>query len=122
MQLVNYSKRRVSFLIGNINQEWTQIYSANTNTIHVVKIGHIVFARFTISMPDTTERTLTFPNKYAPAPGMGFAVHLERDGELAEKSWISRIDDTASAYGTLSYKAAQGNYGSYTGTAFWFSN
>ena len=73
-------------------------------------------------MPDTTERTLTFSSEYAPAPGMGFAAHLEREGELAGKSWISRRDDTTSAYGTLSYKAAQGNYGSYTGVAFWFTN
>ena len=113
---------KISELIGDINQEWTQIYNANSNTIHVIKIGHIVFARFTISMPDTTERTLTFSSEYAPAQGFGFAAHLDRNGELAGESLVSRRDDSGSAPGTFTYKAAQNNYGSYTGCAFWFSN
>ena len=114
--------KAVAELNGNINQEWTQIYNANNNTIHAIKIGHIVFARFSIQMPDTTERTLTFNNKYAPAQGFGFAAHLERNGKLAGESWVSRRDDSGSATGTFTYKAAQNNYGSYTGCAFWFSN
>ncbi len=118
MQLINYSKRRVSYLIGDLEQ----IYSANNNEIKAVKINNIVFARFSINMPDTTERTLTFPNKYAVARGMGHAIHLERNGKLAGTSWLSREDDTASAKGTLSYKAANDNYGSYTGTAIWFTD
>ena len=114
--------KAVAELNGNINQEWTQIYNSNNNAIHAIKIGHIVFARFSIQMPDTTERTLTFNNKYAPAQGFGFAAHLERNGKLAGESWVSRRDDSGSAPGTFTYKAAQNNYGFYTGCAFWFSN
>ena len=46
MQLINYSKRRVSYLIGELEQ----IYSANNNEIKAVKINNIVFARFSINM------------------------------------------------------------------------
>lgn len=109
-------------LIGRIPGSWTQIYSANNNQIHVIKFGSIVFARFAIYMPDTTERTLTWNNQYAPIYGSGFAAHLERNGQIAGESWISRASDASNASGTLTYKAAQGNYGTYTGTVFWFTS
>lgn len=71
-------------------------------------------------MPDTTERTLTFSSEYAPAQGFGLAAHLERNGKLAGESWVSRRDDSGSAPGTFTYKAAQNNYGATQGVRFGF--
>lgn len=112
---------KINKVLEELSQEWTQIYNANNNQIHAIKIGNIVFARFSIQMPDTTERTLTFNNEYAPKKGSGFPAAISRNGDLAGASWVSRVSDGDNASGTLTYKAAESNYGSYTGTAFWFT-
>ena len=104
---------------ASLSQEWTQIYSANNNTIHVIKIGHIVFGRFSIQMPDTTERTLTFSGEYAPAQSLGVFIPAIRNGEIAANAWLSRNDTVK---GTFTYKAKEGNYGTYSCTTIWFAN
>ena len=109
-------------LNASLLQEWTRIYDANNNTIDVIKIGHVVFGRIAIYMPDTTERTLTINSQYAPAPSLGFFVPLIRNGEVADNAWLSRENDSDTARGTLTYKAKEGNYGTYSCTAFWFVN
>lgn len=109
-------------LNASLSQEWTRIYNANSNTIDVIKIGHIVFGRFAIQMHDTTERTLTFNNQYAPAQSLGVFIPAIRNGEVAGNAWLTRENDDDAAKGTFTYKAKEGNYGTYSCTAFWFVN
>lgn len=109
-------------LNASLSQEWTRIYNANNNTIDVIKIGHIVFGRFAIQMPDTTERTLTINNQYAPAQSLGVFIPAIRNGEVAGNAWLTRENDDDAAKGTFTYKAKEGNYGTYSCTAFWFVN
>lgn len=113
---------KINKVLEELSQEWTRIYDANSNTIDVIKIGNIVFGRFAIYMPDTTERTLTINNKYAPTYAHGFFIPAIRNGEVASNAWLTRENDSNDAKGTLTYKAKEGNYGTYSCTAFWFTS
>lgn len=94
----------------------TTIYDVNNNLITAVKIGNLVIARFAIDMPDTTERTLTLRKGYGPS--QGFFLPLIRNGVVAGNAWLTNNGEN----GTLTYKAAENNYGTYSCTVIYYAN
>ena len=113
---LNESNLAINALYEELLSDAKTIYNANTNIIQAKKIGNIVFARMSISMPDTTERTLTIVGDWKPING--FYVPLIRNGQLSTNSWLTVQNDRTS----LTYAAASNNYGTYTANTFWFTS
>lgn len=94
----------------------TTIYDANNNIVTAVKIGNLVIARFVIDMKDTTERTLTLKKGYGPS--QGFFIPLIRSGVVAGNAWLTNNGEN----GTLTYRAAENNYGTYSCSVAYYAN
>lgn len=113
---LNESNAAINALYNEILSDPITIYNANNNIIQAKKIGNIVFARMTISMLDTTERTLTIVGDWKPING--FCVPLVRNGQLSANSWLTVQGDRTA----LTYAASQNNYDTYTANTFWFTS
>ena len=104
-----------NFFLSFASPSFTTIYNANSNVIRAVRLGNIVLMQFSITMPDTTERTLNMNGTWKPFSG--FFVPLTRVGQLAANAWLSSSGSNT----TLTYAAASSNYGSYTASVVYYS-
>ena len=104
-----------NFFLSFTSPSFTTAYNANNNLIRALRLGNIVLMQFSISMPDTTERTLNMQGIWKPFSG--FFVPLIRVGQLASNAWLSSSGSNT----TLTYSAASNNYGTYTGSVVYYS-
>ena len=104
-----------NFFLSFASPSFTTVYNANNNLIRAVRLGNIVLMQFSISMLDTTERTLNINGTWKPFSG--FFVPLTRVGQLAASAWLSSSGSNT----TLTYAAASSNYGSYTASVVYYS-
>lgn len=104
-----------NFFLSFASPSFTTVYNVNSNLIRAVRLGNIVLMQFSITMPDTTERTLNMNGTWKPFSG--FFVPLTRVGQLAANAWLSSSGSNT----TLTYAAASSNYGSYTASVVYYS-
>ena len=104
-----------NFFLSFASPSFTTVYNVNNNLIRAVRLGNIVLMQFSISMLDTTERTLNINGTWKPFSG--FFVPLTRAGQLAANAWLSSSGSNT----TLTYAAASSNYGAYTASVVYYS-
>lgn len=104
-----------NFFLSFASPSFTTVYNVNNNLIRAVRLGNIVLMQFSISMLDTTERTLNINGIWKPFSG--FFVPLTRAGQLAANAWLSSSGRNT----TLTYAAASSNYGAYTASVVYYS-
>ena len=104
-----------NFFLSFASPSFTTVYNVNSNLIRAVRLGNIVLMQFSISMLDTTERTLNMNGTWKPFSG--FFVPLTRAGQLAANAWLSSSGNNT----TLTYAAASNNYGFYTASVVYYS-